>query len=54
MGAQAERDKFWECFDNYVDKMGNEFYVTHVKGGINQAAGNINKRSTMAMKTLCC
>lgn len=54
MNAQTARDEFWECFDEYVEKQGNEFYVTHVKGGKNQAAGNINNHSPMAMQTLCC
>ncbi len=54
MNAQTARDIFWKHFDNYVEKMGNEFYVTHVKGGKNQAAGNINNNSPMAMQTLCC
>ena len=54
MGAQTERDKFWECFDEYLNEQGNEFYITHVKGCKNQAAGNINNPSPMAMQTLCC
>ena len=54
MDAQTERDEFWECFDNYLNEKGNEFYVTHIKGGKNQAAGNINNSSPMAMQTICC
>lgn len=54
MNAQTAIDIFWKHFDEYVKKQGNEFYVTHVKGGKNQAAGNINNHSPMAMQTLCC
>lgn len=54
MDAQTAKDTFWKYFDEYVEKMGNEFYVTHVKGGKNQAAGNINNHSPMAMQTICC
>lgn len=54
MNKQTERDKFWECFDKYLKQNGNPFYVTHTKGGKNQAAGNINKPSPMAMQTICC
>lgn len=54
MSAQTERDKFWECFDKYLKQNGNPFYVTHTKGGKNQAAGNINNISPMAMQTICC
>ena len=28
--------------------------ITHKKGGVNQAAGNINTLSPMAMETICC
>ncbi len=52
--AQTERDEFWDCFDKYLNSQGNPFYVTHVKGGKNQAAGNINNPDPMAMQTLCC
>ena len=54
MSAQEERDFFWKCFDAYVDSKGNEFFTTHIKNGVNQAAGNINNSSAMAMQTLCC
>ena len=54
MDAQTERNKFWECFDNYLREKGNEFYITHLKGGKNQASGNINNCSPMAMQTICC
>ena len=54
MSAQYERDYFWKCFDEYLKEQGNKFYVTHVKNGVNQAAGNINNRSPMAMQTICC
>ncbi len=54
MNAQTARDLFWKHFDEYIEKMGNKFYVTHVKGGKNQAAGNINNPSPMAMQTICC
>ena len=54
MSAQNERDYFWKCFDEYVKEQGDEFYVTHEKSGVNQAAGNINNRSPMAMETICC
>lgn len=54
MVAQTERNEFWKCFDNYLHEKGNEFYVTHAKGGKNQAAGNINNPSPMAMQTICC
>ena len=54
MNAQTARDKFWGYFDDYLKERGNQFYVSHVKGGKNQAAGNINNRSPMAMQTICC
>lgn len=56
MNAQAERDEFWKCFDNYLEQMNKPFFVTHThfKSGKNQAAGNINNRSPMAMQTICC
>ena len=54
MVAQTERNEFWKCFDNYLHENGNKFYVTHAKGGKNQAAGNINNPSPMAMQTICC
>ncbi len=54
MSAQQERDKFWSLFDEYVKAKGNNFFVTHQKSGINQAAGNINNVSPMAMETICC
>ena len=54
MSAQMERDYFWGIFDKYVEKQGNEFFVTHTKNGLNQAAGNINNLSPMAMETICC
>lgn len=54
MTAQSEKDYFWRIFDDYVEKQGNEFMITHEKGGINQAAGNINNLSPMAMETICC
>ncbi|MDE7075992.1 MAG: DUF4268 domain-containing protein [Clostridia bacterium] len=54
MNVQYARDKFWEYFDTYLKEQGNKFYITHIKGGKNQAAGNINNRSPMAMQTLCC
>ena len=54
MSAQQERDFFWKCFDEYVKKKGNQFYVTHSKNSVNQAAGNINNISPMAMQTICC
>ena len=54
MSAQQERDFFWKCFDEYVKEKGNQFYVTHTKNNVNQAAGNINNISPMAMQTICC
>lgn len=54
MSKQTERDKFWNFFDKYLEQEGSPFYVTHIKGGKNQAAGNINNRSPMAMQTICC
>ncbi len=54
MNTQVERDKFWDCFDKYLEQEGNPFYATHIKGGKNQAAGNINNPSPMAMQTICC
>lgn len=54
MSAQTERNKFWVCFDNYILEHGSEIYVAHIKGGKNQAAGNINNSSPMAMQTICC
>lgn len=54
MDAQTERNEFWQIFDNYLCEKGNEFYITHVKGDRNQAAGNINNHSPMAMQTICC
>jgi hypothetical protein len=54
MSAQMERDYFWGVFDKYVEKQGNKFFVTHTKNGLNQAAGNINNLSPMAMETICC
>ena len=54
MSAQLERNYFWKIFDKYVNQQGDEFFVTHKKGGINQAAGNINNLSPMAMETICC
>ena len=54
MSAQLERDYFWKIFDEYVNQQGNEFFVSHKKGGVNQAAGNINNTSPMAMETICC
>lgn len=54
MSAQEERNLFWHYFDKYLEDQGNPFYVTHTKGGINQAAGNINNSSPMAMQTICC
>ena len=54
MSAQLERDYFWGVFDKYVEKLGNKFFVTHKKNGVNQAAGNINNISPMAMQTICC
>lgn len=54
MNAQTARNEFWECFDNYLNEQGNKFYVTHIKGGKNQAAGTINNPSPMAMQTICC
>lgn len=54
MAAQQERDTFWNVFDRYLEKQDNPFYVSHVKGGKNQAAGNINNPSSMAMQTICC
>ncbi|MBQ9710080.1 MAG: DUF4268 domain-containing protein, partial [Clostridia bacterium] len=41
-------------FDEYVKEKGGQFYVTHSKNGVNQAAGNINNISPMAMQTICC
>lgn len=52
--AQIELNKFWDCFDKYLAQQGNPFSVAHVKGGKNQAAGNINTLDPMAMQTLCC
>ena len=54
MSAQTERDYFWGIFDKYVEKQGNKFFVTHTKNGLNQAAGNINNSSPIAMETICC
>lgn len=54
MSAQTERDKFWNCFDKYLVQQGKPFFVSHIKGGKNQAAGNINNSSPMAMQTICC
>ena len=54
MNAQTERNTFWECFDNYLHENGDKFIVTHKKGDKNQAAGNINNSSPMAMQTICC
>lgn len=54
MTAQSEKDYFWRIFDDYVREQGNEFMITHKKGGVNQAAGNINTLSPMAMETICC
>lgn len=54
MAAQQERDKFWNTFDRYLERQNNPFYVSHVKNGKNQAAGNINNLSPMAMQTICC
>ena len=54
MSAELERNYFWKIFDKYVNQQGDEFFVTHKKGGINQAAGNINNLSPMAMETICC
>ncbi len=54
MNAQMERDVFWNYFDKYIKEKGDEFYVAHVKQGKNQAAGNINNNSPMAMQTICC
>ena len=54
MNAQTAIDKFWECFDDYVKEQDNKFYVSHIKGGKNQTAGNINNRSPMAMQAICC
>lgn len=54
MDAQTARNEFWGYFDEYLDDKGNEFSVAHVKGAKNQAAGNINNASPMAMQTICC
>ena len=54
MSAQQERDYFWKIFDKYTEIKGNKFFVTHIKNGVNQAAGNINNLSPMAMETICC
>ena len=54
MRAQEERDFFWRCFDAHVKENGSKFFVTHSKAGVNQAAGNINNSSPMAMQTICC
>lgn len=54
MNAQMERDAFWKFFDKYIRENGNKFFVTHDKQGKNQAAGNINNLSPMAMQTICC
>ena len=54
MDAQTARNEFWKYFDAYLNEKGNEFYVSHIKGGKNQAAGNINNASPMAMQTICC
>lgn len=54
MDAQMARDEFWKVFDEYVAAKGNKFFVTHTKGGKNQASGNINTADPMAMKTICC
>lgn len=54
MSAQSERDYFWRCFDNYLLRKGNPFFITHTKNGVNQAAGNINNQSPMAQQTICC
>ncbi len=52
--AEIERNNFWNCFDRYLEQQGNPFSVAHVKGGKNQAAGNINNPNPMAMQTICC
>ena len=54
MDARTARNSFWECFDSYIHEHGDKFYVTHTKGDKNQAAGNINNPSPMAMQTICC
>lgn len=54
MSAQKERDYFWFLFDKYNQIQGNNFVVTHEKNVVNQAAGNINNLSPMAMQTICC
>lgn len=54
MSAQQERDYFWRVFDKYVEIQGDKFFVTHKKNGVNQAAGNVNNLSPMAMETICC
>lgn len=54
MSAQYERDLFWDLFDEHVKQDGNKFFITHEKGGVNQAAGNVNNISPMAMETVCC
>ena len=54
MSAQKERDYFWNLFDKYIKIQGDKFYVTHIKNGTNQAAGNINNLSPFAQETICC
>lgn len=54
MDAQTARNEFWKYFDEYLNEKGNEFRISHIKCGKNQAAGNINNDSPMAMQTLCC
>lgn len=54
MNAQEQRNKFWNYFDNYLKKQGSPFYICHTKGGVNQAAGNINTNNPMEMQTICC
>ena len=54
MSAQLEWNYFWKIFDAYVKEQGDKFFIVHQKGGINQAAGNINNLSPMAMETICC
>lgn len=54
MTAEIERDFFWKVFDDYVQEQGDEFMITHKKGIVNQAAGNINNLSPMARETICC
>ena len=54
MNAQEQRDLFWKYFDSHLVENGSPFYISHEKGGKNQAAGNINNPSPMAMQTICC